>query len=408
MPWGERLEVETRKPTAAPGRNPSAGLVLLARRHLWALAAVAGVIGTATASHAQDAAPVVVAPPMSAEEEAEHLRRGLAYLEAGDYANARLEFETVLNLDNLPPSLHQQAEQYAEAARQYLAGQRLRTSAYALLGFGSYSENETIAGEGEIDDLFLSLRVGGRANYQLSTANTLNLSLDYRFRHYDDSDRRRDSDLRWNANLSHAAGDNSLIYGARGRLSYRGNGQIRQDYGMYTEFRFLGNPDDQFTFGAEFRRRAYPEGPLRPRSRNIVEFTGSWTHVLFGGNASFVFDVGGGLENATDDRPDGDTAFVHMSPSFNFTLSERWSGFVFVFWQNDAYSLERVNSDTADLVPVGLRRNDDLWEVGGGLTFEFGRDWSLNPEFLWLRDDSNILNVNYSSTELWVTLRKDF
>jgi hypothetical protein len=49
-----------------------------------------------------------------------------------------------------------------------------------------------------------------------------------------------------------------------------------------------------------------------------------------------------------------------------------------------------------------------LWEVGGGLTWEFGRGWSLNPEILYIEDKSNILALNYSSTELHLTLRKDF
>jgi hypothetical protein len=53
-------------------------------------------------------------------------------------------------------------------------------------------------------------------------------------------------------------------------------------------------------------------------------------------------------------------------------------------------------------------RNDDLYEASAGLTWEFAQGWSLNPEVLFVRDQSNILVVNYSSTEIWITLRKDF
>ena len=53
-------------------------------------------------------------------------------------------------------------------------------------------------------------------------------------------------------------------------------------------------------------------------------------------------------------------------------------------------------------------RADDLYELGGGLTWEFGDGWSLNPEILYIEDNSNILTVNYSSTEIWLTLRYDF
>ena len=77
-------------------------------------------------------------------------------------------------------------------------------------------------------------------------------------------------------------------------------------------------------------------------------------------------------------------------------------------WQSDRYNVERTNSEGADDVRGITTRNDDLWEVGGGLTWEFGRGWSLNPEILYTEDKSNILAVNYSSTELHLTLRKDF
>jgi hypothetical protein len=53
-------------------------------------------------------------------------------------------------------------------------------------------------------------------------------------------------------------------------------------------------------------------------------------------------------------------------------------------------------------------RHDNLYEVGGGLSWEFAPSWSINPEVLYIYDDSNILGVNYSSTEWWVTLRGDF
>lgn len=347
-------------------------------------------------------------PDSAANTEAEHLRRGLEYFDKGEYENAVLQFETVLRRSYLPVTSHQRAELYADAARAYLAGPRFQASGYALLGFGSYTENDTKAGSAEIDDLFFSTRVGGRASYELSTANTLNLTLDYRFRAYDDSDRRDDSDMRWNADVSHSGGSANVALGIRGRASYRGNGQTRNDYGVFTTIRWLADRDDQLNFGAEFRRRDYPEGVLRERSRNIVEFTGGWTRALFDGKASFSLDVGGGLEVATDDRPDGDSAFFNVSPSVNFSLSEHVGGFAYLWWQNDAYSVDRINSDLADSVPGLARRNDDLLEIGGGLTWEFGRGWSLNPEIVWIRDYSNVLFVNYSSTELHLTLRKDF
>lgn len=347
-------------------------------------------------------------PATLAKAEA-RLRRGLEYFRAGAYANAVYEFEKVLRLGDLPPTPHQQAALFAAEAEAALRGQSLRLSGYALLGGGNYAENDTEAGDAELDSGFFSARTGARANYQLSPSNRLNLSLDYRFRHYGDNDRRDFHDLRWNAGVGHNADDTNVTVGVRGRASYRGDGNWRQDYGLFTQFRWAVGADDQLNFGAEVRRRDYPQGPERSRSRNIVEFSGGWNHALFDGKASISLDAAAGLENATDNRIDGDSAFYSLSSTFDYSISDRLGGYVMVWWQNDAYSIERFdNTPGGDRVPAGPARNDDLVEVGAGLTYELGGNWSINGDVLWIRDYSNLIFVNYSSTELHFTLRKDF
>ncbi len=365
-------------------------------------------IGVAFASvaSAQESADAKVPPPADLETVDSHLRAGLRYLEAGDYASAVLEFETVLRLDGLPPDLNQRAEIYAETARQYLAGDPLALSGYALGGIGNYRENSTSAGSGETDDFFVSYRFGGRLNYRLSDELAFNNSLDYRFRYYDASARRNDSDLRWNSALSRSLGDNNLAVGVRGRVSFRGNGNYRNDYGLYSDWRILIDEDNQVELGAEYRRRRYPEGPLRERSRHIAELSAGWTRSLMDGDASFTLTAAGGRE--TSSRIDGDSNFFSLSPEFDFTINDSWSGFVFVWYQNDRYSYERISSDSGD-EPFALpTRNDDLYELGGGLIWEFADGWSLNPEVLYIRDRSNLLGSNYSSIETWMTVRKDF
>lgn len=351
------------------------------------------------------AAPVWATETDSAEA---HLQKGLAYYESGDYAGAILEFETVLSLEELPSDLHQQADIYAEAAQQYLQGRRVLGTGYALIGPGIYRENSTSAGSGETDDAFLFVRVGGGLNYVASDDVTLIGRLDYRFRHFSDSDRRVDSDLRWNGAVSYNHNDNNLTGGVRGRVSYRGDGDYRNDYGLFGTYRILLDEDDQITLGAEFRRRSYPEGRLRSRSRNITELDVNWTRSLMDGKASFSLDAFGGWENATQNRVDGNSTFYGLSPTYNFTINEQWGGYVFFWWQNDSYNSERYSVEPPDDAVAVETRADDLYEVGAGLTWEFADGWSFNPEVLYIEDNSNILTVNYSSTEVWLNLRYDF
>jgi tetratricopeptide (TPR) repeat protein len=341
-----------------------------------------------------------------------HLGLGRAYLAMGNYARAKIEFEMVLRFDDLPIDIHQQVEIYARAAEDYASGVRFLSYGYAITGFGNYSVNATDGtdefGGSDTDDNFLSLRGGGGFNYQLSGNYLLDVTLDYRFRDYDNGDRRDDKDLRWNGAINRSLGDNSLLVGLRGRNSYRGNGDYRNDYGIYGEWRHTQSPDDQLDIAFEFRRRDYPRGPLRERSRNIAELTAGWTHVIGAGAASLSLNASGGREFATDDRPDGDSNFFGLSSTLSFTLTDTLGGFMFVWWQNQRYNIERINVDAADNILGISERNDDLYELGGGLSWQFARGWSLNPEILYIRDESNILAAEYSSTEIWITVRKDF
>jgi tetratricopeptide (TPR) repeat protein len=333
-----------------------------------------------------------------------HLGLGRAYLALGDYASAKIEFETVLRFDDLPADLQQQVEIYAEAAQGYAEGKRLLASGYAIVGYGNYRTGAV--GGGPYNDGFFAARVGGNLNYELADGYALVGSLDYRFRDYDRSERRNDSDLRWNGAVSRTLGEGNLAVGLRGRVSYRGNGTYRNDFGLYGNYRYRLDPDNQVAVGAEIRQRRYPTGPLRDRTRNIAELTGSWTHDLLDGKASFTLAGQAGREFNTQ-RDDGDANFFGLSPSLNFSITEKLGGFVFAWWQNDRYNVERLGADGDSLVGIGTR-NDNLYEVGGGLTWQFAPTWSLNPEILYIRDQSNILAANYSSTEIWITLRKDF
>jgi tetratricopeptide (TPR) repeat protein len=333
-----------------------------------------------------------------------HLGLGRALLALGDYASAKIEFETVMRFDDLPPDLQLQAEIYAAAAQGYAQGKRLLASGYAITGYGNYRTGRT--GGGPQNDGFFAARVGGNLNFELDGNYALDGSLDYRFRDYDNSDRRNDSDLRWNGAVSRNVGEANWIAGLRGRVSYRGNSDYRNDFGVYGNYRVRLDEDNQLGAGLEVRQRRYPTGALRDRTRNIVELSGSWTTDLFGGKGSFTLSGQAGREFNTE-RADGDANFFGLSPSISFSLTKNLGGFAFVWWQNDRYNVERLGAAGDRLSGIGTR-NDNLYEVGGGLTWQFLPTWSLNPEILYIRDQSNILAANYSSTEIWITLRKDF
>jgi len=362
------------------------------------------------AAHAAEAPQVPRADEADADPIATHLERGQAYLAKGEYAKAVLEFEQVLRFDNLPPDLRQQAEIYAQAAQGYARGERLSAFGYAETGGGYYRENETrssrAAGE-TARDWFWKARVGGGLSYIAGDDITLDGSLDYRYRYYDDNDRRDDSDLRWRGTLTQSLAAGSQSIGVRGRASYRGDPGYRQDYGLFVNRAFQIDADNRITVEGEIRRRDYP-GELSERSRDTGEVWLGWTRSLMDGRAAFTLTANAGREWATDDRPDGDADIYGVTADFGIDVNENLSLFFFGMWEHNGYHDEHKSLND-DLIPVGsYSRSDDLYELEAGLTWTFAPGWSLRPSVLWVRDDSNTLWGNYSSTEFLVTVRRSF
>lgn len=342
-----------------------------------------------------------------------HLALGRAYFALGQYAEAKIEFETVLRFDNLPPDVLSQVEIYDQAARQSLdQGRSLTGFGYAETGIGNYRVNETVGtrtfGGGDRSDTFYNARAGGGANYALQNGYAIDATLDYRYRYYDNSDSRSDSDLRWTLAGSKALGENNLAAGFRGRTSYRGDGNYRNDVSIFTDYRMRYNPDNQFTVGADIRRRRYPEGPERDRSRTTALVSAGWVNSFMEGKGSFSLTGHAGRNYATS-RPDGDSNVFGATAALDFTVNKKlgWGGFV--WWERDMFASDNIHfhPDTLDNSIV-LRRRDNLYEVGAYLVWEFVPTWTLRPEILWIRDQSNSIGANYSSTEVWINVRKAF
>ena len=344
------------------------------------------------------------ADPSSVEA---HLGLARSYYALGEYSRAVIEFEAVLRFDDLPLDAQSQAEAYDRLAEGYVED-GWAPFFYGETGIGNYRQNSSgstdIFGGAGNYDTFLPIRVGGGWSKAVTERHSFNGSLDYRFRWYDDSDRRNDSDLRWNFNLSRPVDDDSLRFGMRGRVSYRGDGQHRNDWGAFATYDLGLGPNDRLTLGGELRERRYPSGPLRSRTRDIAEFTAGWTHSLADGRTSFGLGGRYGQEWATQERIDGDNTFWSVNGSFDYSFSDNLDLFFWMEYWNESFDEERPDFTTdPDLL---LTRTDDLVYAGGGLVWRFAPGWSLRPTFEYDWEGSNIPALEYSKTEFWLTVRK--
>lgn len=345
------------------------------------------------------------ADPSSVEA---HLGLARAYYALGEYARAVLEFEAVLRFDNLPRDLQSRAEAYDRVAAGYVTPRGWAPFFYGETGIGNYRQNSTdstdIFGGAGNNDTFLPIRVGGGWSRAMTERHSFNGTLDYRFRWYDDSQRRNDSDLRWNLNLSRPVDDDSLRFGMRGRMSYRGDGQYRNDWGLFGTYDIGFGPNDRLSVTGEVRERRYPSGPLRNRTRDIAELSVNWSHSLPSGRTSFGLGGNVGQEWATQERIDGDASFWGFNGEFDHSFRDDLDLFLWFAYANESFDDERPDFTTDP--NLLLARNDDLWYVGGGLVWSFAPGWTLRPTFEYDWEDSNLPALTYSKTEFWLTVRK--
>ena len=327
-----------------------------------------------------------------------HLGLGRAYLILGEDARALIELEKVLYLDNLPPDLQGQANAYADAAEQLMQGERTSTSAYFQAGAGRY-----VPGEGASEN-FASLSAGAGLSYQLSDRYSFTASVDGQHGFYPDSGDT--NAYRGRIGFNRISGNHQTHFELTSRSRRRPSGASLNDHAASVEWRRSTDADNQLRLGAQFSQVNVPDSLVGQLDRNhrAGQITAGFEHAFADGRASISANALLGREWARRGGIDGDADFHGLDAELQFTLGESTSAWVGGLWRHNRFSLPRPGDDADVLV----RRRDDLYELFAGLAWQLPQDWSLSPEVLYLRDRGNIDSNHYSSTEVSLSLRKDF
>ena len=327
-----------------------------------------------------------------------HLGLGRAYLLLGEEARALIELENVLHLDNLPPDLHGQAKAYADVAEQLLQGDRLSNNAHFQLGAGRY-----VPGEGDNEN-FASMNAGAGLTYQWSDRYSFNASVDGSHGFHPDSGDT--NAYRGRLGFNRISGKNQTHVELSSRSRRRSSGASLNDHAASVEWRRNTDEDNQFRLGAQFSRVNVPDSLVGQLDRNqrAGQITAGYEHAFADGRASISANALLGREWARRGGIDGDADFRGLDAELQFTLGESTSAWLGGLWRHNRFSLPRPGDDADVLV----QRRDDLYELYAGLAWQLAQDWSLSPEVLYLRDRGNITSNHYTSTEVTLSLRKDF
>src|SRR5262245_27171099 len=378
-----------------------------------AIAPIAATImaASAVAADIPDLQRAVSADPDSVSARLELAR---AYYDAGRYADAKILFDTVLRFEDLPADLESQTEIYARAAERYAenngaTGGGLVGFSYVEAGVGSYVVNESpVTGDSEPSESMYGADFIGGLSYLFPSGTAFDAGLDYEGRVWDSDATHNDSDVGARVGMSRSLGEGNVEVALLGRRVYLGDGDHRQDLGVSCAWHRVLDVKNELALGTFIRRREYPDGPLQERTRSIAEARADWTHSLDDGAASFSAGVHVG-RNYNTDVPEGESRFYGALVGLGWQFNERLGMNVTAEWEHNVFNTDytHFHPDSLDRQDI-LRREDELYEIGMGVTWEFATSWDFQARVIYLRDESTLDDFLYRSTEYWVSVRRSF
>lgn len=345
---------------------------------------------------------------------------GRAYYALGDFARAKIEFETVLSFQNLPPDLRGTVEQYVKAAEASAAAKTTVGTGYIELGWGRDSNfgsatkltslslpslggaiynNGVSPDSTQTPDSFGALAAGGELNHQITDRWGAYMGGDVRQRSYQTYTSANNYTVDLRAGTTYSGGPWLLRMGLSGGNYVKDNTLVRDTLGMNFDWR-LAAASSQYTLGLSVVQASYASAAQKGQDNVTTSLSAGWLTALGDGSAIFSLTLSGGLEADIHNRDEGQRTFygprAFVQKSFNSSLG----GFVSVGATRSTYS----KSNSLYLFP----REESLYDLALGLSWVMHKGVTLRPQLVYIRNDSNAELFAYDKTEASLNLRYDF
>lgn len=352
-----------------------------------------------------------------------------AYYQLGDLARAKTEFESVMK-QNPPQEARLTIQKYLDAISAREQAERTRITAYFEESLGHDSNINGATSQAQIPvpafgnlvftlnpsslktaDTYGSFAGGAEVNHLLNADFGLYAGADLRLRGYPGHNQFNSLDL---------AAHGGAFYNYEGEVfrlgligdQYRmgvGNDPNRDTSGLTAEWRHPAGPSDQLTVFGQFTQNRFVTSGMETQNHNLALFGESWLHVIADGKSAVFGSLFGGREaavaavtplNPSGGRPDGNKALVGLRVGTQVTLSEAWDCFAGIGVQRGKYNKENLAFLST--------RNDTLWDLNAGASWHLDKDWTVRPQLMMSRNQSNIAIYSFDRTDVSVLLRRDF
>jgi tetratricopeptide (TPR) repeat protein len=343
---------------------------------------------------------------------------GRAYFALGDYARAKIEFETVLGAKNLPLDLRTQVEQYAAAADAKAQAKQTVTTGYMEFGLGRDSNIGSASGLTSMNlpatgiyrptpptgvrtaDGYGTVALGGEVNHLLSDQWGLFAGADYRIRDYAKFNDANNWTLDGRAGVSYSGGAWLLRTGLTAGEYHYNQQRLRESVGATVDWRMALSTSSQLTAGGSLLRATYV--PVASSSQQSDTYTGTVGWMQAVGDGSTVFSLSGvaGYEDAFGNRDDGDRRFWGPRVLVQTSFTKELGGYVTAGVSRSTY--RGINSSYL------VSRRETAGDMTFALNWTFAKGMSLRPQVSYIRNNSNTELYAYDKADASLNLRFDY
>lgn len=341
-----------------------------------------------------------------------------AYFEMGDYARSKIEFETILVLQNLPPGIREQAQKYVAVIDKGLEVPATSYTGYIDAGFGHDSNVNSSTKQSPIlftnggilyfpdpsalpkGDTYRALALGGEVNHKIGEKLSVYGGVDVRGRSYTKYSDANYATLDGRAGLGYGGGAHLLRIGLIGGRYFVADKASRDTAGLTGEWRYALDSSNQLSMNGQYAQYRFDNTAQTTEDYNQNMIGAGWMHAFAGGKSVLVMNANTGSEHDVNGRADGGKRYYGLRMTGQSAVTDKTGAFISAGATVGNYN--RLNPNFL------LLRKDKLYDATLGVSIQIHKLWSLRPQLSYMKSVSNVPFYQFSKTDLSLNLRRDF
>lgn len=357
-----------------------------------------------------------------------------AYYHLGDVTRAKAEFETVLG-QNPPEAARVTIIRYFDLIAQHERAKRTVIRGYAEATLGrddnvnnSGTQNQVFASglvasgflppgvplildatNVKRGDYYKMIGLGGEIAHEIRPGIALFGGVDARYRSNNTQDRFEYKSIDGRGGATFAQ-DKNIFRASVGGGRFYIDQQSQRDSTTYSaDWRHVFSPANQLNMFAQFSKFRFAteffaaNNTLQDLSSNNFDQSllgAGWLHVFADGRSALTATAYGGNERDINDRADGGKRYTGGRLGVQWSIGDRIELFGALGAQHGSYDKENV--------AFLITRSDTQTDRALGLNWRPADRWTVRPQFVYIRNQSNISIYVYERTDISVTVRHDF